>query len=499
MKTSVKIIILAAALAVVVWSIMFFFKTISTPPYSTLITGQHVADINSGIEGIDGDISSESLEKTFLSTDSKIALWNENTLISNSEHDGCITAFMESYIPAYVSKTKSLLSNKTWGRSDRDDILSRIVCLRAEKFADGGGQVVTSGSVLSDKLKELSQICDDYSNALSLLQNTAFQNVADAKTRIRKARGYADDPYIGHSDLKSDLNGFPMKLGDAHYRKLTTLLSQLSNWRYESLATTKSNYEKFKTACDEYRNTDIYGGDHPKSVTDMKNEAKGYMDYAYDEKCDLYVDNKSSNMSCTFSASGGNYTFDVRTNHPDGYTITLPSFCSRQSKNNSSFSVRCSENTSSSSRSGDIIVRAGNKTINVHVTQKANEKESVSINSVDVDYNVSEGGVKGMRINVNFSASNLTGNGIRVCAWFYFENGNVLKDFNNQYSTSDGQVTVQKRITSTSSYQTVSLFMPYSELHMNSGKYDLKFLVGINDNNSKRLATSSYTSFQFTK
>lgn len=499
MKTSIKIIILVSALTVVIGLLLFFFRSISAPPSSDPISGQHVEDINMNIADINDEISASSLENTFLSTDRKIALWAENSLIGTWEHDECIQTFLENYIQTYVSQTESRLSQKSWGKSDRDDIVSRICYLREEKLSDGQGVVASTDNNMSSKLYELEKICNDYTAASSFVAKTSFVSLSDSKTRVQKARDYAEDSYLSNSDLSSSLNNFPEKLGDSHYRTLSALLNQLSDWRYVSLSTTEGNFKKFNTACDDYRNTTIYGGSHPKSVSDMKSQAKRYMDNAYDEKCSLTVDNKSYDMSYTYNAAGGYSTFSVYTNHPDGYDVSLPSFCSLSSKSSSSFKIYLNENTSGSSRSGQIKVTAGNKSIKVSVKQKEPEKESVSISSVTMDHNVTQNGEKGMRINVSYSASHLSGNGLHICAWFYFQNGNVLKDYNNSYATTNGQVTVQKWTYSTNSYQTVTLFIPYSELHCsNRGTYDLKFFIGINDSNDKRLTSSSYYDFQLT-
>ena len=57
-----------------------------------------------------------------------------------------------------------------------------------------------------------------------------------------------------------------------------------------------------------------------------------------------------------------------------------------------------------------------------------------------VDHNQFEDGVKGMRIHVKFEVDNLKGGKGSVIAYFYYKNGNPLKDFNEKYRTTNGEV-----------------------------------------------------------
>ena len=116
----------------------------------------------------------------------------------------------------------------------------------------------------------------------------------------------------------------------------------------------------------------------------------------------------------------------------------------------------------------------------VHLTYTGPEAHVLKI---WVDHNQFEGVVKGMRIHVNFKVDNLKGGRGSVNAYFYYANGNPLKDFNKSYRTIDGNVSVgrefQPGYVNTLYEDDFHIFMPYSELHMSPGKHDLKFNVEI--------------------
>lgn len=106
------------------------------------------------------------------------------------------------------------------------------------------------------------------------------------------------------------------------------------------------------------------------------------------------------------------------------------------------------------------------------------------IQKVWVDHNQYQDSVKGMWIHVKFDVNNFKGATGAVNAYFYTKNGDPLKDFNGQYKTENGLVSVGESFTPSyvnATYKDFKLFMPNHELHMVPGKHDLKFNIQIFD------------------
>lgn len=105
------------------------------------------------------------------------------------------------------------------------------------------------------------------------------------------------------------------------------------------------------------------------------------------------------------------------------------------------------------------------------------------IHEVWVDHNVFEGGRKGMRIHVKFSALHMQFDDGQVAAYFYFKDGAALKDFNGQFSTVGGKVVVSRDFRPRhfrSIFNDFSFFMPYDELHFNrEGVWELMFKLRV--------------------
>jgi hypothetical protein len=120
--------------------------------------------------------------------------------------------------------------------------------------------------------------------------------------------------------------------------------------------------------------------------------------------------------------------------------------------------------------------------IGMHLsTETALAQVSGNIERVWVDHNVYKNDQKGMRIHVKFTARNMRNAEGRLTAYFYFESGAALKDYNGKFKTKEKNVSVGWNFTpqeATAVYNDFTLFIPYSELHLKAGrKYWLKFNV----------------------
>lgn len=216
-----------------------------------------------------------------------------------------------------------------------------------------------------------------------------------------------------------------------------------------------------------------------------------------------------SKTSISASASGSTEYITVTSGksweveYPSGtmYSVT---------RSGNTLTVVIKPNTTTDSRNDFFKVKTtdGSESIRINMTQSAGtgsstEKHTAAIENVWQEHNQYQNGIKGMLIHVKFNVQNmlnLTGN---VAVYFYFDSSEdkPLKDFNNQYNTSNGNVATHKNFTpsyANSTFNDFKIFMPYSELHCNnSGRYDLKFYIVIWDNNSKQISTSDWQKFYY--
>lgn len=218
----------------------------------------------------------------------------------------------------------------------------------------------------------------------------------------------------------------------------------------------------------------------------------------------LTVDNKTA-VSSTFPATGGSETFYVSTNGGSWTTWGVPTWCSISSRSDGSFTLSCEPNTTGSSRSDYMKVQAGGMEVRIDITQAASAiSRSGEIEEVWVDYDQWENGRKGMLIHVKFTVNNMLNRTGRCAAYFFYQDGNRLEDYNDNYSTPDGQVAFSETFVpkyENTRFKDFQLFMPYEELHLSSGRTDLKFYILIYDEETQEdlAPRSDYHNFYITK
>ena len=175
-------------------------------------------------------------------------------------------------------------------------------------------------------------------------------------------------------------------------------------------------------------------------------------------------------------------------------------------QNGNTLTVKIYANPSTQSRSDYFYIQTtdGNKKQKIELLQSGRVDQNLptaKILKIWKNDNVSVDGKKGLKIHVHFEVNNMKNNTGNVVAYFYHKNGtDGLKDTNNKYHTTSGTVATSSAFTPSydnSSYKDFTLFIPYSELHVNvSGTY--KFYVAIWGTNDKVLVSSEMNSFTYT-
>lgn len=125
--------------------------------------------------------------------------------------------------------------------------------------------------------------------------------------------------------------------------------------------------------------------------------------------------------------------------------------------------------------------------------------QSAVINKAWLEHDVTENGVKGMKIHVNFNAKNMKGKQGKVCVYFQYPKGTGLNDTNGKYCTTDGKVSVSGDFRpgyDNTVYNDFAVFMPINEIHMKKGKLTYYCLIKIYHTPTKSFLTGpTYLTF----
>lgn len=126
------------------------------------------------------------------------------------------------------------------------------------------------------------------------------------------------------------------------------------------------------------------------------------------------------------------------------------------------------------------------------------------IQDVRVEYDVTRFERKGMVIHVQLHVTGLKNVASRVVAYFYLRTGAPLKDKNGTFTTTDGNVSASENFTpldNDARFDDVQIFIPYDELELGAGSYQLKFFVSVFDmrHTEQALTSSLDINFDFNK
>lgn len=216
--------------------------------------------------------------------------------------------------------------------------------------------------------------------------------------------------------------------------------------------------------------------------------------------------NGYSNISSNVSHLGETIYYDIVSEDGECSVKSKPDWCTVERNKNGILAISYKRNPKSDKRTGKIALTSDEYSAEINVTQKDGEirPKSGKIESVSIDHNVYEDSKNGMRIYVCFTTQNMLKFEGRVVAYFYYSDGKRLIDKNDHYSASDGQVAVGKNFLpdyNDCRYSDFTIFMPYEELDLSSGSYNLKFSCTIWDfsNGSKVLARSQFYNFRYSK
>ena len=105
-----------------------------------------------------------------------------------------------------------------------------------------------------------------------------------------------------------------------------------------------------------------------------------------------------------------------------------------------------------------------------------------------------------LKIDIQFTANNLTDEKVIVQAYFFYQDGRILKDADSKsekrYGTVNGQVCIGTQVKAAA--KAATLFIPPSQLHLPRGKHALEIFAVVRSIDGKELVRSM-KSFEYTR
>jgi len=125
---------------------------------------------------------------------------------------------------------------------------------------------------------------------------------------------------------------------------------------------------------------------------------------------------------------------------------------------------------------------------------------TATVNNIWIDYNVTEGGQRGMRIHVNFEVAGLQGVDSKLSARIQKADGNWLMNSNRAYSNRNGQLEVSFAMTpgfATTVYKDADIFLPYNQIIIGRGKHSLTIDLDLNYDDGELIKHLDVHKFEF--
>lgn len=119
-----------------------------------------------------------------------------------------------------------------------------------------------------------------------------------------------------------------------------------------------------------------------------------------------------------------------------------------------------------------------------------------------VDYNVTEKGRRGMRIHTKFWVYNLKNQSLYLAIYFQKKDGAKLFTNNRNFRSKDGQVAVFRSLRPAydeTIYEDLTLFIPYDELNLGSGFYELQMDADVIYENGDMVQHLNFYDFEYEK
>lgn len=194
------------------------------------------------------------------------------------------------------------------------------------------------------------------------------------------------------------------------------------------------------------------------------------------------------------SADGGSTEISITTDGEWYIDVDVTSW-GHLTKSSNSVTLQLDENSSSSSRTDYFVIKSGNYTKRVNITQGGDTSPKANIESIWVDHNVYQNNYKGMKIHVKFTVENMNGNTIYAYAYFYW--GNNTTPLHDPNGNNLSFYTYGTPSYDNARFDDFVIFVPYAGLNMQPGQgsVSLSFDISIRTSSGSELDRNDNTQF----
>lgn len=253
-KNLKKILILLSASTLAVFGVMYFYKTIVSPPQKMEFTTKwHFECIKSKPDNLDALHVGYHNDSLYEAIEDMIRLCADEGYIDSVEQNVAMSMFVGKYAPLFIDWCYSRFQKSVWHEKEHTYMKDRIAQL----------EKMPAAMPFTDSLQDIKTIIRNYEKANKL--STAYNSVQKAKDTINAANNYKQMKYLQNCKALVDkLKEVPKKIEKNHYAYLENCLKDLEDKyngnTYNDWDSFDQDHTLFSNKVIEYQNNyKIYG------------------------------------------------------------------------------------------------------------------------------------------------------------------------------------------------------------------------------------------------
>lgn len=280
MKKSVKILLLVVAVIIAIGGVLFFIKTMVSPPQDLKFKNQYESALNQKIDEFK-KVDSNNLEREFAKLTDLAHRFKAESNIDDKIFDKEYTEIIGVYSPKFAQYCFGQFQKSVWDESEHKWMEVRIAQLRKLTVEDGSRKIMDNYEESNGRFSIIIKTIGKYREAKALSNKVGYSGLGEARSRIIKANQYKQDDYLkNNAALMKALNSLPSRLEASHYAALRAKVNTLANYynysadRYDALS------DNVVAALKEYKQNaqSVYG--ESRSLANLEADASRYYNAA---------------------------------------------------------------------------------------------------------------------------------------------------------------------------------------------------------------------------
>ena len=227
MNKASKITFLLVAMLMAIGAIVFYVKTIASPPDELSFSNQYSKELKEDIGKVKGNITAQQLDSLYSTITDALSYQLKEQLISSADRDALLDKFVSSYIPLFLKNSNRMFGLTEWNEDELRKMKKRVIELKTLRLSDGNKPVL-EGNVV-DSINRISKNVDLYFIAKKFAyKRYRYNGINNVQTVIQQAKTYAQTaPLSNCLSLVGKLNSVGTQIENSHFKHLVTLVKDV--------------------------------------------------------------------------------------------------------------------------------------------------------------------------------------------------------------------------------------------------------------------------------